>query len=276
MNKQWYVGTSGFMIGQKTWLSLPYLNCIEINSTFYRLPNAKTVQKWKHLAPNLFFSIKASRYITHIKRLKNCKGAWDKFWKVIKPLGNKMRAILIQLPPSFKNTPETFKRLERMKQYLPRSGPSIIFEFRDKSWFTKEVTALFTSAGWTIGGTLINRKKGVYWLGNMPTGIHIPPKTSNTTYIRIHGEKGYKKYYNTKTLREIKQQIMQHNTKNNFVMFNNVFFTKRNRTCRIQTKKNKTRKANDRKANKLKRIRYAAVCDAVLFGKMTMKKRHPN
>lgn len=59
-------------------------------------------------------------------------------------------------------------------------------------------------------------------------------------------------------------------------MFNNVFFTKRNRTCRIQTKKNKTRKANDRKANKLKKIKYAAVCDAVLFGKMTMKKRHPN
>ena len=53
MNKQWYVGTSGFMIGQKTWLSLPYLNCIEINSTFYRLPNAKTVQKWKHLSQQL-------------------------------------------------------------------------------------------------------------------------------------------------------------------------------------------------------------------------------
>jgi uncharacterized protein YecE (DUF72 family) len=267
MNKQWYVGTSGFMIGQKTWLTLPNVNCIEINSTFYRLPNAKTVQKWKQLSPNLYFSIKASRYITHIKRLKNCKEAWIKFWKTVKPLGNKMLAILIQLPPSFKNTPETFLRLKKMKQYLPRKGPSIVFEFRDNSWFTKEVISLFKLAGWTMGGTLINRKKGTYWLGNLPTGIHIPPSTSNTTYIRIHGEKGYKKYYKTQKLREIKQQILKNNTEKNFVMFNNVFFTTRNRTCKVKTKKNKTQKS------KLKKIRYAAVCDAVLFGKMTRKKK---
>ena len=41
MSKQWYTGTSGFMVGQKTWLSLPGLNCIEINATFYKLPSKK-------------------------------------------------------------------------------------------------------------------------------------------------------------------------------------------------------------------------------------------
>ena len=260
MGKQWFVGTSGFMIGQKTWLTLPDLNCIEINSTFYRLPNAKTVKKWKNLSPNLYFSIKASRYITHMKRLKNCKTAWKKFWKRIEPLGNKMQAVLLQLPPSFKNTPETFQRLRKMKSYLPRierDGPSIVFEFRDKSWFTPEVTALFKSAGWCMGGTLINRKKGTYWLGNVPVGIHIPERTSNATYIRIHGEKGYKKYYDRRKLREIKERVLKNNTEKNFVMFNNVFFTKRNRTCKIKTKK----------------IRYAAVCDAVQFGRMTRRRR---
>ena len=255
MSKQWYVGTSGFMVGQKTWLAMPGLNCIEINSTFYRLPSANTIKKWKDLSPNLYFSIKASRYITHMKRLKNCKTAWGKFWKRVKPLGNRMQAVLLQLPPSFKNTPETFQRLKKMKAYLPKKGPSIVFEFRDKSWFTPEVTAFFKLAKWCMGGTLITRKKGVYWLGNLPAGIHIPDRTNNTTYLRIHGEKGYRKYYDSQKLREIKRRILKNKTDKNFVMFNNVFFTKRNRTCKVKTKK----------------IRYAAVCDAVQFSRMTRK-----
>ena len=49
MTKEWFVGTSGFMVGQKTWLDLPGLNCIEINSTFYRLPSKNTITKWKNL-----------------------------------------------------------------------------------------------------------------------------------------------------------------------------------------------------------------------------------
>ena len=256
MVKQWYVGTSGFMIGQKTWLSLPGLNCIEMNSTFYKLPSKKTVEKWKNLDPNLFFSIKASKYITHIKRLKDCKSAWKVFWDRVKPLGNKMKAVLIQLPPSFKNEPETFKRVQKMRAYLPKNGPSIVFEFRDKSWFTPEVTALFKAAGWCMGGTLLNRSKGTYWLGSLPEGLHIPKRTNDTTYLRVHGEKGYKKYYGTKKLRQIKRAITKQKTKKNFIMFNNVFFTKRNRTCKINRKK----------------IRYAAVCDAVNFAKMTRKR----
>ena len=71
MNKQWYVGTSGFMIGKKKWLTLPNINCIEINSTFYRLPNAKTVEKWKQLSPNLYFSIKAALYFFCVFQLKS-------------------------------------------------------------------------------------------------------------------------------------------------------------------------------------------------------------
>ena len=257
MAKQWYIGTSGFMISQKTWLGLSGLNCIEINSTFYRLPTAKTIEKWKNLSPDLFFSIKASKYITHIKRLKNCKTAWAKLWKRIKPLNTRLKAVLFQLPPSFKNTPETFQRLKKMQAYLPQTGPSIIFEFRDKSWFTLKVSKLFKSAGWCMGGTLITRKKGTYWLGNLPTGVHIPSRTNDTTYIRIHGEKGYRKHYGTQQLREIKRHIIKNNTKKNFVMFNNVFFTKRNRTCKVKTKK----------------IRYAAVCDAVQFSRMTRRRK---
>ena len=53
MNKQWFIGTSGFMTSQKTWLDLPGLNCIEVNSTFYSLPSKKTV----NISEILFFLV---------------------------------------------------------------------------------------------------------------------------------------------------------------------------------------------------------------------------
>ena len=257
MSKQWFIGTSGFMVSQKTWLELPGLNCIEINATFYKLPSKKTVNNWKTLSPNLYFSLKVSKYITHIKRLKNCKSAWNQFWNRVKSLDNKLKALLIQLPPSFKCNSVNLKRVEKMAAYLPRSGPTLVFEFRDNSWFNNVVYRMFRKHNLCLGGTAIKRPTKKYWLGNLPTGIHIPPKTSDATYLRIHGEKGYRKYYSEQKLTEIKKKIMHNNTSKNFVMFNNTFFVKRNKTCRIDTK----------------RIKYAAVCDAVQFAKKTRKNR---
>ena len=68
--KKWFIGTSGFMIRKALWLSLTGLNCIEINSTFYKLPTKKTILRWKGLSPDLYFSLKVSKYITHMKRFK--------------------------------------------------------------------------------------------------------------------------------------------------------------------------------------------------------------
>ena len=107
-----------------------------------------------------------------------------------------------------------------------------------------------------MGGTLINKKKKTNWLGNLPSGIHLPTTTSNASYLRIHGEKGYKKYYGIRKLAQIKNIVQRRKTQKNFIMFNNVFFTKRRRTCKIKRKK----------------IKYAAVCDAVKFARMTRKK----
>ena len=126
MSKQWFIGTSGFMTSQKTWLDLPGLNCIEVNSTFYSLPSRKTVNNWKTLDPNLYFSLKVSKYITHMKRLKNCKAAWDKFWNRVKSLDNKLKALLIQLPPSFKYNSVNLERVEKMAKYLPKNGPALV------------------------------------------------------------------------------------------------------------------------------------------------------
>ena len=77
VNKKWYVGTSGFMISQKNWLSQKQLNCIEINSSFYRTPTLKQIQNWLKFPKNVYFCLKVNRYITHLKRLKDIKDIWD-------------------------------------------------------------------------------------------------------------------------------------------------------------------------------------------------------
>lgn len=255
--KEWFIGTSGFMTSKDKWLSLPNLNCIEINSTFYGLPSEKTVKGWKETSPDLFFSIKCSKYITHIKRLKDCKEAWNVFWNRIKILDKSLQAVLIQLPPSFKNTEETMQRVEDMIKYLPTKKTTIVFEFRDKSWFTDAVYKMMRKENITLGGTSIERPTKAPWLGDLPTGLHIPPKTSDATYLRIHGEKGYKGDYSQSQLKTIKRKVTSRKTRKNFVMFNNTFFTKRGKTCKIGKEK----------------IKYAAVCNAVEFGKDKGTKR---
>jgi len=134
----------------------------------------------------------------------------------------------------------------------------LVFEFRDKSWFNDEVYGVMKANNWCLGGTAIRRPTKRYWLGNLPTGIHVPPRTSDATYIRIHGEKGYKGYYTGKQLGKVKRDVERNGTKQNFVMFNNTFFANRRRTCKVRKRK----------------IRYAAVCDAVVFGRMTRKRKN--
>ena len=68
-NGKYQIGTSGFMVSQSVWFKLDCLNCIEINSSFYRLPSPETIEKWRNFPENVNVSIKASKYITHIKRL---------------------------------------------------------------------------------------------------------------------------------------------------------------------------------------------------------------
>ena len=92
-SNKYQIGTSGFMVTRTQWISLECLNCIEINSTFYSLPTAKIVSNWSELPERVSFVIKASKYITHVKRLKDVRDAWNKLWGRITPLGG------LNLPP---------------------------------------------------------------------------------------------------------------------------------------------------------------------------------
>ncbi len=78
------------------------LRTVEINTTFYHVPRLSSVKNWYKQVPRDFrFSVKASRYITHIKRLNDCKESLEVLYKSIKPLKEKQGPILFQLPPSF-------------------------------------------------------------------------------------------------------------------------------------------------------------------------------
>ncbi|MCZ6507099.1 MAG: DUF72 domain-containing protein [Acidobacteria bacterium] len=108
------------------------LPAVEINSTFYRLPKASVLESWAARVPADFrFSIKASRRITHFKRLKRSADETSYLVATAETLGPRLGALLFQLPPNFKQDVE---RLADFLELLPADVPAT-FEFRHSSWF---------------------------------------------------------------------------------------------------------------------------------------------
>ena len=149
---QLHVGTSGF--AYKAWKGPFYpedlpqkemlrfyasqLPAVEINNTFYRLPKASVVESWAAQVPDHFrFVIKASRRITHSKRLKEAGDETSYLLSTLASLGEKLGAVLFQLPP---NLACDLPRLERFLASLPEGTPSV-FEFRHASWQDDAVLA---------------------------------------------------------------------------------------------------------------------------------------
>jgi uncharacterized protein YecE (DUF72 family) len=142
-----HVGTSGYNFPEwkgpfypakiKPAEMLPYyaqrLATVEINYTFYRMPNAKTVASWQNAVPAGFrFALKAPQRITHVARLKNVDDPLRYFTETIRPLGSRLGPVLVQLPPNFKQD------LARLKDFLTLFPADLrcAFEFRHDSWFT--------------------------------------------------------------------------------------------------------------------------------------------
>jgi len=125
-------------IPQKGWLAYyaSKLPTVEINSTFYRMPRREVLQQWAEQVPAGFrFVIKASRRITHIKRLADTNDLLAYLLDVTAALGDKLGPLLFQLPPDMRQDCE---RLQRFLDLLPRSCRAA-FEFRHPSWFEQPV-----------------------------------------------------------------------------------------------------------------------------------------
>lgn len=111
---------------------------VEINYTFYRMPNEKILAGWSRETPEHFkFTLKAPKRITHDSRLRDCEEPLSLFLRVARTLGDKLGAILFQLPPYFK------KDLAVLDGFLAMLPPELCatFEFRHASWLDEEVYA---------------------------------------------------------------------------------------------------------------------------------------
>jgi uncharacterized protein YecE (DUF72 family) len=117
---------------------------VEINNTFYRLPRASVLEGWAAQVPEHFrFALKASRRITHFRRLRDAGDETEYLLRTVATLGTRLGAILFQLPP---NLPKDLPRLEQFLALLPE-GTRAAFEFRNPSWLDDAVFERLRAAG---------------------------------------------------------------------------------------------------------------------------------
>jgi len=112
---------------------------VEINNSFYRLPPPETFAKWREQAPRRFlYAVKASRFLTHMKKLKDPEDPLFRFFEGARQLGPHLGPVLYQLPPGWK---VDLPRLETFLRALPK-GYRHTIEFRDTSWYSEHVYQL--------------------------------------------------------------------------------------------------------------------------------------
>lgn len=220
-----YIGCSGFYNNDwkgslypedaksKDFLSLysQTFNCVEINSTFYRIPTAKTLLKWSDETPEDFrFFIKIPKTISHEKRLKDCNEEITEFCNHIHDhLKEKLSGFLYQFPPSFRNTEENIETILKNIDF----GYLNVIEFRHESWWDPQVFKILKEHEIVFSG--------VSFPGNLPEEVII--NHSEVLYYRLHGKPVlYKSEYSTEFLNNLAEKIRKINKKT-FIFFNNTW-----------------------------------------------------
>jgi uncharacterized protein YecE (DUF72 family) len=182
---------------QRRWLEryAEAFDTVEVNSTFYRLASPSAVAGWVEQTPAGFlFACKASRYLTHVRRLNNIEQGAGRFYEPLRALreAGKLGPTLWQLPPSFQRDDD---RLERALGALPRGRHC--FEFRHQSWFAPEVYAL------------LRRHHTALVIGDHPERpFQTRELTADWTFIRLHyGHRGRRGRYSERELEVWKRRI---------------------------------------------------------------------
>ncbi len=149
-----------------------HFNSVEINNTFYHLPTPSAFKSWKKIAPkNFIYALKGSRFITHMKKLKDPKEPLKLFLERGRILKDNLGPVLFQFPPHWRcNT----KRLKEFVKLLP-SNIRFAFEFREPSWFKKEVYDILREN---------NIAFCIYHMPEFESPIEV---TAKFVYIRFHG-----------------------------------------------------------------------------------------
>ncbi len=197
-----HIGTSGWFyehwigpfylkdLSRKKFLSyyMQHLTSVEINRTFYSLPKKEVFKGYADLAARPFiFAVKASRFITHVKRLRNPKMPLRKLLERLEGLGKHLGPVLFQLPPHWK---ANLERLEEFLKALPK-GHRYAFEFRDQSWINDKAIAL------------LKRYRAAFCIYELDGYLSPCLVTTNFVYIRLHGPDGaYAGNYSDKELQK--------------------------------------------------------------------------
>lgn len=148
---------------------------VEINNSFYRLPGKETFAGWSEAVPKGFvFAVKGSRYITHMKKLKDPIEPVAALMDAASGLGTKLGPVLFQLPPRWRVNTE---RLESFLRTLPE-GHRFAFEFRDHSWYDDRVY------------DLLNRYGAAFCIYDLSGELSPKVVTADFVYVRLHGPDG--------------------------------------------------------------------------------------
>ena len=154
---------------------IEHFDTVELNNTFYRLPPESALLSWRDSTPDDFrFAIKGSRFLTHMKKLKDPEQGIARFFERIDILGRKAGPVLFQLPPGW---PLNVDRLERFLAALPRRR-TYAFELRNDSWNCEEVLAVLRAH---------NAAYCIFDLAGYQSPLFV---TCRTVYVRLHGPGG--------------------------------------------------------------------------------------
>lgn len=163
-----------------------HFHTVEINNSFYHLPAKETLNGWYNTVPaDFIFAVKASRYITHMKKLKDPVKTLLPLLNRVEGLRDKLGPILFQLPPNWKIN---IKRLELFLKELPKEH-RYAFEFRDTSWFDNSIYEI------------LQEHDAAFCIYHLAGTLSPKRVTSNTVYVRLHGPgDAYQGQYDSQTL----------------------------------------------------------------------------
>lgn len=218
-----HVGTSGWVyphwrgvlypprLPARRWLAwyARVFSAVELNATFYRLPTAESVERWREEVPGSFrFACKGSRYLTHMLRLNKAGPGLERYFERVRRLGPKLGPVLWQLPPQWKQ-PEV-ERLERFLRLLPREVQHA-FEFRHPAWHCPQVLKLL-------------ERHGVAVCEHDALPAPAPSPTGGWRYLRFHGASApYSGRYGPEVLSRVAEDLAtwQRRGRTAWVFFNN-------------------------------------------------------
>lgn len=185
-----------------------FFNCVELNVTFYRLVQKKTFSNWRKRTPQDFsFVTKGSRFITHIKKIKGISQPLNLFLDGACELREKLAALLWQLPQSFM---KDLKRLEIFLKLLKKKRIRQVFEFRNETWFDKEVYAL------------LKEYNACLCIAHSERFPCVREVTADFLYLRFHGSTSlYSSNYSDKELKDWASFAKSYKGKDIFAFFNN-------------------------------------------------------